>query len=153
VEKVWSASVFAYIGELGEKLCPACELFVIGGLHILRAPPEVPHRGCQLPRRRVLDLVEQNPCLLPPDPVEQSGELAALAIKLACVERNCRRRIGRIQMDVMKVCDGRRVRRLACRFMRRWQQGAQRQGDNAHQNFHSVLALKDSRSLTYQTVG
>src|SRR5713101_1978349 len=51
----------ADVGEWSEELGAHLKLFLISGFHILRAPTEVPNRRGQLPGRRALDLIKEQP--------------------------------------------------------------------------------------------
>ena len=106
-----TAENVADISQRGEELRARLDLFLIRGLHIFRTPAEVPDCRSELPRRGSHYFVEEKPRLLGPHRILVE-EPALFAIELACVELHRRSRIGRVEVQVMKVCRGlRRSRR------------------------------------------
>ena len=98
-----TAENVADIGQRSKELGPQLDLFLIRGLHIFRAPAEVPDCRSELPRRGGLHFVEEKPRLLRPDCI-LIEKRALFAIELARIKLNRRQRVGRIEMQVMKVC-------------------------------------------------
>ena len=104
-----TAENVADIGQRGKELSPRLDLFLIRRLHIFRTPAEVPDCRSELPRRRRFHFVEEQPRLLCPDCL-LIEKLALFAIELARVELNRPSRISCVEMQVMKVYGGLRLR-------------------------------------------
>ena len=80
-----AAENVADVSQRREELRTRLELFLIRRLHVFRTPSEVPNCGSELPRRRLLHFVEEEPRLLCPYCI-LTEKLTLFAVELACVE-------------------------------------------------------------------
>ena len=80
-----TAENVADVSQRREELRTRLELFLIRRLHVFRAPAEVPNCRSELPRRRLLHFVEEEPRLLCPYCI-LTEKLTLFAVELACVE-------------------------------------------------------------------
>src|SRR5262249_1541127 len=110
-----AAADIADIGDRCGKASAAIQLLLARLLQVLRTPAKVPDGRGDLGLRRLTRFVEEHPGFLCPDSVNLAFKTCLLAVEFSGVESNRCRRIGCIEMEVMKVGRGRwRRLRLGC---------------------------------------
>src|SRR5215469_12532608 len=131
-------ALVADIGDRRLELGAARNLFLIGLFHVFTAAPtHVPDGRCDLGRGRRIHLCEQQPGVVRPHAVHHVCEFALLGFELGGIEADRRRRIGSVQMQMMKM--GQRMsRRLS-----HWLMGLTRErGTCARQRQHHTRNRK-----------